>query len=88
MAAVVMVIHEKEADPPCPAEEMVWVSAPWLCAALPTLQGAGRVMTLGAAWGIRGAGGITGPLHGQTGQEHSWTCSALGKLVYKNFGTD
>lgn len=64
MAAVVMVIHEKEADPPCPAEEMVWVSAPWLCAALPTLQGAGRVMTLGAAWGIRGAGGITGPLHG------------------------
>lgn len=47
---------------PCRGSRVV--SAPWLCAALSTLQGAGKMMTLGAAWGIRGAGGVTGPLHG------------------------
>lgn len=83
MAGIVMIIHGKEADPPCPPEEAMWVSAPWLSAALPTLQGAGKMMTSGAAWGIRGAGGVTGPLHG-TGRPGTF----LAELVCKNFGTD
>lgn len=86
MAGIIMVIHDKEAPLPCPAEVIVWVSAP--CAALPMLQGAEKVMGLGAAWGIRGAGGITGLLHG-TGRPGTFlACSALGELVYKNFGPE
>lgn len=52
MAGIIMVIHEKEADLPCPAEEMVWVLLPG--SALPTLQGAENVMTLSAPWDFRG----------------------------------
>lgn len=62
MAGMIVVIPEKEADPPYPSEETVGFCS-WLCAAPPTLQRAGKVMTLDAAWGIRRVGGITGPLH-------------------------
>lgn len=42
-------------------------------------------MLLGASEGQEGS---QGPCIGQASQEHSWTCSALDELVYKNFGID